>query len=74
MSKHKDRMDDALAHLTFGRLDYVNNKNWSAESLRVEIGEKWIEFIDRLQALGEPAAPRFLEEARKRKVPVAAPF
>jgi len=50
LGAHKDRMDWTLAHLTYGRLAFTGSeKDWSAEKLRSEIGEKWIEFIEKLQ-------------------------
>ena len=68
-------MDRALAHLSFHRLDWSGQqKEWSANSLRIEIGEKWFEFLEKLQTLNEPAAGRFLEQARRLKVPEVAPF
>ena len=75
LKQTKDRMDQTLAHLTFGRLKYTGSaKAWSTDDLRAEIGETWIEFIEKLQGLNEPAADWFLAEARRRKIPTVAPF
>jgi hypothetical protein len=75
LDANKDRMDWALAHLTCGRLDFTGSrKAWDAEKMRFEIGEKWFEFIEKLQSLTEPAAAAFVREAKRRNVPLTAPF
>ncbi len=75
LKQNKDRMDCALAHLSFGRLDYIGqDKDWSPVRLRDEIGAKWFEFLTKLQTLKEPAAAWFLEQAQRLKDPLVAPF
>jgi hypothetical protein len=75
LKKNKDRMDWALAHLSFHRLGFTGlDKEWSADSLRSEIGTKWLEFIQQLQALGEPAAPSFVQHAKRLNVPLTGTF
>ena len=75
LSTHKERMDGALAHLSFRRLDYTGNeKSWDPQCILSEIGDVWLEFIKQLQGRNEPAAAWFLALARRLKLPVAPPF
>lgn len=75
LGAHKERMDGALAHLSFRRLDYENKqKSWDPDCILSEIGDMWLEFIKRLQDRNEPAVPWFLEWAHRTKLPVAPPF
>ena len=75
LQQTKERMDETLAHLTFGRLKYNgDNKAWDIEKMRSEIGDKWLEFIDALQKHNEPATDWFLHQAKRLGLPVIAPF
>jgi hypothetical protein len=70
---NKDRMDWALAHLSFGRLNYSgDDKEWEAKIMLAEIDEKWFEFLDKLKTLNEPAAALFIGQAQRRKLPISA--
>ena len=61
LKTNKPRMDGALAHLSFARLDWGGHrKEWSADQLRAEIGAKWFEFVGQLQIHNKPAATRFV--------------
>lgn len=72
---HKTRMDRALAHLSYDRLNYTGkDKAWDDKQIRDDIGGRWFEFLGKLQTLNDPAVPCFLYWARKYEVPIVAPF
>jgi hypothetical protein len=75
LKANKNRMDWTLTHLTYGRLEFNGKgKDWSSARMRLEIGEKWFEFIAKLQAVNEAAAMAFLHHAKRFKLPLEAPF
>lgn len=68
-------MDRALAHLSYDRLGYTGpGKGWWPSKLLLEIGDKWFEFLRRLQQDNEPAASWFIQQAPSHQVPVTPPF
>lgn len=72
---NKDRMDRALAHLSYDRRKYTgSDKGWLSAPLLQEIGEKWFEFLHRLQEKGEPAATWFMQQAPGYSVPLTPPL
>jgi hypothetical protein len=75
LEKNKQRMDRALAHLSYDRIKYESeDKDWSARDLLSEIGEKWFDFIARLEQNKEPTAHWFRDHRRARLVPLSPPF
>jgi hypothetical protein len=71
----KERMDRALAHLSYDRLGYVGlGKEWSPSHLLLEIGAKWFEFLHRLQQQGEPAAAWYIQQAPSYDIPLTPPL
>jgi hypothetical protein len=72
---NKERMDRALAHLSYDRLKYTGaGKRWLSAPLLQELGEKWFEFLHRLQERGEPAATWFTQQAPEYDVPLTPPL
>lgn len=47
-ARTKERLDRALAHLTYTRLDYAADKKWKVESMRSEIETAWTAFLKAL--------------------------
>lgn len=75
LKQNKDRMDRALAHLSIDRLQYeVGGKDWSASLLLSEIGDKWFEFIEKLDQNDEQVASWFRKHSRSRRVRFLPPL
>jgi hypothetical protein len=66
-------MDQALAHLSFERLN-CKDKDWSQDQLLAEISEKWFEFLDNLKEHNKSAATWFIKHRRARLIPAAPPL
>ena len=75
LAASKERMDRALAHLSYDRLGYIGaGKEWSPSQLLLEVGDKWFEFLHQLQQNAEPAASWFIQQAPAYRVPVTPPL
>ncbi len=75
LAENKERMDRALAHLSFDRLKYESSsKDWSAELLLSEIGAKWFEFLEKLEHGNETAAAWFRKHRRARLIRFSPPL
>lgn len=75
LKENKERMDRSVVHLSFDRLTYqTEGKDWSATSLLSEIGDKWFEFLAKLEHENEPAASWFRNHRRARLVVFSPPL
>lgn len=74
LEQNKERMDRALAHLSFERLKYEKSKDWSANLLLSEIGAKWFEFMEKLGRENESAAIWFRNHQRAPLVRFSPPL